>query len=465
MSMLSLRQAAMLLPSDCHATVRGDADTLFARVHSDTRSLQAGDLFVALKGERFDGNTFVAQAAAAGAVAALVHPDAPLPEGYPALIVADTKQALAALAHAWRMRFAIPLAVVTGSNGKTTTKEMIASIFRAAVGDDAVLATAGNFNNDIGLPLTLLRLRAKHRLAVIELGMNHPGETALLARIAAPTVALVNNAQREHQEFMATVEAVAQEHADALRALAPQGTAVFPADDTYTDFWRQAAGGYECLTFSTHPEADSACLAGFSSQNGLKIRIQRGSTVSSAGVSLNIDGAHNHHNALAAAAVAVACGLGDDAIVRGLESFRPAKGRMQRVGGLPFALIDDSYNANPDSVRAAIHVLAPLAGKRLLVLGDMGEVGDQGPAFHAEVGAYAAEHRIDLLVAMGEACREAVRACVSAGGRAVHVESLAAAVDALMQEQPGAGDTVLVKGSRFMAMERVVEEIKKRGGA
>ncbi|HET7772491.1 MAG TPA: UDP-N-acetylmuramoyl-tripeptide--D-alanyl-D-alanine ligase [Burkholderiaceae bacterium] len=460
-----MREAARLLPPECRATVRGNADAVFARVHTDTRSLQAGDLFVAIRGERFDGNAFLAQAAAAGAVAALVHPTAELPEGFPAVVVADTKQALAALAHAWRMRFAIPLAVVTGSNGKTTTKEMIASIFRAAVGDAAVLATAGNLNNDIGLPLTLLRLRAQHRLAVIELGMNHPGETAQLARLAAPTVALVNNAQREHQEFMATVEAVAQEHADALRVLGPRGVAVFPADDTYTDLWRQAAAGRHVLTFSTHPETDSACLAGLSSQNGLEIRIQRGSTISNAGVNLNIDGTHNHHNALAAAAVAVACGLDDDAIVRGLESFRPAKGRMQRVGGLPFALIDDSYNANPDSVRAAINVLAPLAGKRVLVLGDMGEVGDQGPAFHAEVGRFAAEQRIDLLVATGEACREAVRACAAAGGRAVHVGTPAAAVDALMQEQPGAGDTVLVKGSRFMAMERVVEEIKKRGGA
>jgi UDP-N-acetylmuramoyl-tripeptide--D-alanyl-D-alanine ligase len=465
MSMLTLHQAALLLPPECHATVRGNGDTVFARAHSDTRSLQVGDLFVALKGERFDGNDFVAQAAASGAVAALVHPDAVLPDGFPALIVADTKQALAALAHAWRMRFAIPLAVVTGSNGKTTTKEMIASVFRAAMGDEAVLATAGNFNNDIGLPLTLLRLRPQHRLAVIELGMNHPGETAQLARLAAPTVALVNNAQREHQEFMATVEAVAQEHADALRALGPDGVAVFPADDTYTDLWRQAAADRHVLTFSMHPETDSACLAGVSSQNGLEIRIQRGSTVSSAGVRLNIDGAHNHHNALAAAAVAVACGLDDAAIASGLANFRPAKGRMQRVSGLPFALIDDTYNANPDSVRAAINVLAPRSGKRVLILGDMGEVGDQGPAFHAEVGRFAAEQRIDLLVAMGEACRDAVRACAAASGRAVHVDSPAAAVDALMQEQPGAGDTVLVKGSRFMAMERVVEDIKKRGGA
>ncbi|WP_240201862.1 UDP-N-acetylmuramoyl-tripeptide--D-alanyl-D-alanine ligase, partial [Burkholderia sp. LMG 13014] len=248
MTMLSLGEAVRLIPG---ATVHGDSSVTFDRVSTDSRTAGPGDLFVALKGERFDAHDFLGDVAARGAAAALV---AHMPAGVamPAIEGGETRAALGALAHGWRKRFALPLVAVTGSNGKTTVKEMIASIFAAAVGADARLATAGNLNNDVGLPLTLLRLSAAHRLAVIEIGMNHPGETEVLARLTAPTVALVNNAQREHQEFMATVEAVALEHAAVIHALPPDGVAVFPADDAYAGIWRVAATGNRILDFALH---------------------------------------------------------------------------------------------------------------------------------------------------------------------------------------------------------------------
>jgi UDP-N-acetylmuramoyl-tripeptide--D-alanyl-D-alanine ligase len=351
----------------------------------------------------------------------------------------------------------MPLVAVTGSNGKTTVKEMIASIFAAAVGAEARLATAGNLNNDIGVPLTLLRLNASHKLAVVELGMNHPGETELLAKFAEPTVAVVNNAQREHQEFMATVEAVALEHASVIHALKPEGTAVFPADDAYAGIWRVAATGSKILDFALHTDeraVDAAVTGKLVNASRLAIATPDGHLE----VELQVLGAHNAHNALAATAAALAAGVSFDAIQRGLEAFEPVKGRLQvkraALGELAGAVvIDDTYNANPDSVRAAIDVLAAQAAPRVLVLGDMGEVGDDGPAFHREVGAYAKERGIDALYTLGDAARD-ITAAFGAG--ALHAADANALVSALAGAGYGPGATILVKGSRFMQMERVV---------
>ncbi|MBY4868353.1 UDP-N-acetylmuramoyl-tripeptide--D-alanyl-D-alanine ligase [Burkholderia sp. Bp9017] len=455
MTMLSLGEAARLIPG---ATLRGDPATTFERVSTDSRTVGPGDLFVALKGERFDAHDFLCDVAARGAAAALV---AHAPEGLamPVIEGGETRAALGALAHGWRKQFAVPLVAVTGSNGKTTVKEMIASIFAAAVGADARLATAGNLNNDIGVPLTLLRLSAAHRIAVIELGMNHPGETEILARIAAPTVALVNNAQREHQEFMATVEAVALEHAAVIHALTPDGVAVFPADDAYAGIWRVAATGNRILDFALH-EADrqvDAQVTGRLQGGELAIDTPSGRLT----LRLRALGEHNARNALAATAAALGAGIGLAAIKQGLESFEPVKGRLQvrkaSVGSLAGAtIVDDTYNANPDSMRAAIDVLAAQPAPRVLVIGDMGEVGDEGPAFHREIGAYARERGIDALFALGDASRDA---CTAYGDTARHFGDVGTLVDALLGAGYGAQATVLVKGSRYMKMERVVDAL------
>ncbi|WP_070108207.1 UDP-N-acetylmuramoyl-tripeptide--D-alanyl-D-alanine ligase [Burkholderia plantarii] len=455
MTMLTLLEAAALIPG---ATVIGDGSAAFARVSTDSRTVGEGDLFVALRGERFDAHDFLADVAARGASAALVSREAALP-GLPQLKAADTRAALGALAHGWRQRFELPLVAVTGSNGKTTVKEMIASVFAAAVGQDARLSTAGNFNNDIGLPLTLLRLAPAHRLAVIELGMNHPGETGTLAKIAAPTIALVNNAQREHQEFMATVEAVALEHASVIHALGPDGVAVFPADDRYAGIWRVAATGNRIVDFALNDDgrATPAEVTGTTHGGVLVIDTPAGRIE----VRLRALGAHNARNALAATAAALAAGVEPDAIRAGLEAFEPVKGRLQVkravLASLAGAmLIDDTYNANPDSMRAAIDVLAQCAAPRVLVIGEMGEVGDEGPTFHREIGAYARERGIDALYATGEATRDA---CAAYGAAARHFDEIGALVAALDAARYGAAATVLVKGSRYTRMERVVDAL------
>jgi UDP-N-acetylmuramoyl-tripeptide--D-alanyl-D-alanine ligase len=450
--MFSLREAAALIPG---ASVLGDDSTTFERVSTDSRSAGPGDLFVALKGERFDAHDFLPDVANRQVSAVLVS-RSPGDWRIPALRVDDTRSALGALARGWRRRFSIPLVAVTGSNGKTTVKEMIASIFAAAVGEDARLATAGNFNNDIGLPLTLMRLDGAHRLAVVELGMNHPGETQQLAQIAEPTIAVVNNAQREHQEFMATVEAVALEHASVIHALQPDGVAVFPADDAYAGIWRVAATGSRVLDFALHSaeRAVDAAVTGTFAGNRLTIDTPQGRV----DVELQVLGAHNAHNALAATAAALAAGVSLDAIREGLEAFEPVKGRLQvkraLLGTLAGAtVIDDTYNANPDSARAAIDVLATQPSPRVLVMGDMGEVGDDGPAFHREVGAYAKERGIDALFTLGDASRDMAAAY---GANAHHAAEVGELVGALVGAGYGAAATILVKGSRFMQMERVV---------
>jgi UDP-N-acetylmuramoyl-tripeptide--D-alanyl-D-alanine ligase len=441
------------------ATMRG-ADASFDSVGSDTRSLRGGELFVALRGERFDGHRFVAAARDSGAAAAMVAADvadAAARAGLPLIVVEDTRLGLGRLSSHWRGRFRIPLVAVTGSNGKTTVKEMIACVLRAEHGEEHTLATEGNLNNDIGLPLTLLRLRSKHRCAVIELGMNHPGETAYLARLAGPTVALVNNAQREHQEFMKSVADVAREHGDVFSELAADGVAVVNADDDFAGYWRglvaarpAAKGAVRVLDFGVdHP----AQVTGRYAITGFGSEITLGTPAGSTSVRLQVPGRHNVLNAVAAASAAIASGAGLAAVARGLESFRAVKGRMQRKPGRGGAvIIDDSYNANPDSVRAAIDVLSAHAGAAILVLGDMGEVGEQGEAFHAEIGRYAREKGLRRLLATGDLTERAVEAF---GEGATHFRDFDGLVAAAVGESiPGA--LILVKGSRFMRMERVV---------
>lgn len=454
-----LDQLAALLPG---SRLVGEGATPLARVHSDTRSLQAGDFFVALRGERFDAHDFLPQARAAGALAALVDDaDRLANAGLPGLVVADSRRALGQLGAAWRAQFSLPLIAVTGSNGKTTVTQMLAAILRAWQGE-AALATQGNFNNDIGLPLTLLRLRPTHRAAVVELGMNHPGEIAELAALARPTVALVNNAQREHQEFMASVEAVAEENGSVFAALPADGTAVYPADEPHAARWQALAAGRPQLRFALPEDGAPATGAEVQGQarwagEGWAVALQ--TPAGPAHLHLALAGRHNVRNALAATAAALAAGVPLATVVAGLEAFRPVAGRSAlgtaMLHGRRIALVDDSYNANPDSVRAAIELLAGLPGPRWLLLGDMGEVGDQGPAFHAEVGAHAREQGIEQLWCAGSACAEAARA-YGPGARAF---ADTAALVAALGEAPAAA-SVLVKGSRFMRMERAVAALR-----
>ena len=455
--LMTLAQAAALLPG---ALCLGDAATPILRVHSDTRSLRPGDLFVALRGERFDAHDFLPQARAAGAAAVLAERGV-AESGLPGLQVADAGLALQQLARGWRAGLQLPLIAVTGSNGKTTVTQMIAAILQAWQ-SDAALATAGNFNNHIGVPLQVLRLRqdasVHHRVAVLELGMNHPGEIATLGAIAQPTVVLVNNAQREHQEFMASVEAVALENGSAITALPADGVAVYPADDAHAAIWQALAGSRRQLRFALTPgvAADVHGRADWlADADGGHWQMVLHTPAGSATLGLQAPGAHNLHNALAAATAALAAGAPLAAIVQGLQDFRPVSGRSQigtiKLHGRSTTLINDSYNANPDSVRAAITLLAGLPGPRWLVLGDMGEVGAQGPAFHAEVGALARSSGIAHFWAAGALCVDAAQAY---GSDARHFASTAALLSALGQAPACA--SVLVKGSRFMRMEQVV---------
>lgn len=440
---------ADLLPSVAGARMTAPAD--FTGVSTNSQTVAKGNLFVALRGERFDAHDFLADVAGRGAAAVVAEQ---LPDNFslPALIVPDTRHALGQIAQVWRRRFFLPVVGVTGSNGKTTVKEMIASIFAAAWGQDNYLSTRGNLNNDIGVPLTLFRLEERHRAAVIEMGMNHPGEIARLTEIAEPTVGLVNNAQREHQEFMASVAAVAEENGAVICGLGKASSAIFPGDDEYTPLWQGFAGQRKVCSFGLAPSCDISAqwqAGDFGSVITISARDVKFS------VRISAAGVHNVRNALAACAAAMAVGIDPGSIARGLEAFAPVAGRLQRKTAANGALvIDDTYNANPDSVRAAIDVLAAAPAPRTLVLGDMGEVGSEGVAFHEEIGAYAQSHQIDHLFTLGNLARHASRAF---GQGAVHFDDM----DKLTAEITGvpASASILVKGSRFMQMERVVSHL------
>ena len=474
-SMTTLAHIHSMLPGSQLINISQEASKALAltRVSSDSRQIERGEFFIALSGERFDAHHFLSDVKKSGASAALISKQELCPDDLAAVCVGDTQIGLSELAKAWRSQFSIPLALVTGSNGKTTAKEMIASIFNAAVGDENTLVTKGNLNNEIGLPLTLLRMRKSDRLAVIELGMNHPGETAKLAQIAQANIALINNAQREHQEFMATVAAVAEEHAAALRCLPQDGIAIFPADSEYSALWRKAAGQRKVLDFAliTHQQESMASVIGCASQTN---QVDITTPVGHITVSLNTLGEHNIRNALAASAVALAAGVSLENIKLGLESFQPVNGRMQAKSlTAGKTLIDDSYNANPDSVKAAIDALKRSGNTAWLVLGDMGEVGNQGPEFHHEVGMYAAEQGITKLFVLGEQSQFTAQGFKDAKEKYALSSDVAhyADVDLLIADlsfalkNPNTLDhrhvDILVKGSRFMRMERVAQALIK----
>lgn len=452
--MLTLSEAAKLAGG-----VLTGSDAEVTRIVTDSRSIQAGDLFVALKGERFDAHDYVEQALAAGAVGAIVAAEGFALAGDASLItVDDTRLALGRLAAGWRARFSLPVIGITGSNGKTTVKEMLSAILRAHVGDDAVLVTAGNFNNDIGLPLTLFRLDETHRYAVLEMGMNHPGELTYLSGIARPDVALVNNALRAHLGQFDSVEGIARAKAEIFSGLADNGIAVINQDDANVALFAEAAAGHRVLRFGLN-QGDV-----FASCHNLGLA---GSTVdmqTPAGeiaVRLPAPGEHNVKNALAAAALALALEIPPATIARGLMQFAGVKGRLQWLTGTNGAtVVDDTYNANPDSMRAGLEVLSRLRSPRWFVMGDMGELGDTAPALHAEVGEAAKALGVDVLYTVGELSRQAADAF---GEGARHFDTLDALLAALDGTLPATA-TVLVKGSHFMNMDRVVDHLTGRKG-
>lgn len=444
------------------AKLVGSGGVAFSRVHSDSRTIEKGDLFLALSGDRFDGSIFFDQALSRGAVAIICQNDSITMErlmliGLPGLCVPNVKLALRELASGWRKKFDLSLIAVTGSNGKTTVTQMIGAVFKKLHPDEC-LVTEGNLNNDIGLSLTLLRLRHHHRRAVVELGMNHPGEIAPLAAMAQPKVALLNNAQREHLEFMGTVQAVAEENGKVIESLPSDGTAVFPLDDVFTTQWLGLAKNKNILGFGVAANSKSmpnvTCLLSVWSHNFW--RIQMNTPIGPLDFNLYIPGLHNVRNAMAATAGCLAIGLPLSVIAEGLQSFRPVKGRSQsfvmQLERHQILVVDDTYNANPDSVKAAIEVLAGLPSPRLLVLGDMGEVGDQGEFFHWEVGVLANESGIESIFTLGEASKDVAKSFKGAR----HFEDITQLHHAMLNVLPQTG-SLLVKGSRFMKMERVLE--------
>jgi len=443
MTMMSLAEAARLLPGDLHG-----ADAPIEAVSTDTRNLRPGDLFIALVGPRFDGHDFVADAERQGACAALV--SRPVAAALPQIRVADTRLALGRLGAVWRARFGGSVIALTGSNGKTTVKEMLAAILGCR---GRVLATQGNLNNDIGTPLTLLRLTSDYAYAVIEMGANHAGEIAYLTNLARPDVALVNNAGPAHLEGFGDLNGVARAKGEIYQGLGPKGIAIINRDDPYADYWSGLVCGREVYDFGLEQPARVNGRVLDADSN--RFRLQWGEQ--SVDIQLPLPGRHNLRNALAAAATALAVGIDLAAIRQGLEAMTGVAGRLQLLQGINGCqLINDAYNANPASLAAALAAFAGVPGPRWLVLGDMAELGPGAAVLHEQAGQQARSAGFHRLYGLGGYSRYAVEAFGSGGWHFETVEALIAALrEAVTQERP----TVLIKGSRSMRMERVIQAL------
>lgn len=443
----------MLSLNEIHEALEAEligSDARFEHVSTDTRKVCKGDLFVAIKGENFDGADFINDAAEKGAVAAIV--ERKVDSIIPLLLVKDARIALGKLAAFWLDRFAIPVVAVTGSNGKTTTKEMLASILREK---GEVLATQGNLNNDIGVPLTLFRLTKAHRFAVIEMGMNHHGEIAYLCKIAHPDVALVTNAASAHLAGLGSVAAVARAKGEIFEGLKTEGVAVVNADDVFAPLWKNLAAKRKIVDFGLEHEAQVSAECELKEFESI---VNMSTPQGKFTVKLAVPGLHNVKNALAATAAACALGIDEESIKAGLEKFNGVAGRMQRRKGIKGAvLVDDTYNANPESVRAAIAWLARAKEKSMLILGDMGELGMDAEKMHREIGSAAREAGIGMLFTLGKLSAEAAES-FGHGESFMDADELALKAASMIDSET----TVLVKGSRFMKMERIVEKLEKR---
>jgi UDP-N-acetylmuramoyl-tripeptide--D-alanyl-D-alanine ligase len=452
------------LARDCGGTLRGDAETRVSGVSSDTRLLEPNQLFIAIRGTAFDGHQFVAEAVAKGARAVLVSSDG-VDAGNAAVIrVEDTVLALGSLAKAHRSRFQGPVIAVTGSNGKTTTKEMCASILEAA--GHRVRRSPGNYNNEIGLPLSILGLVADDNVLVVELGMNHPGEIDALGAIASPTVGAITQIAPAHLGPMGSVEAIASAKGELLERIRSEGVAVLNADDPLV---MGQAGRFSgrVVRFGTGPEAE--VRAGSIEPTAVGTRFELATGRGSTEIELHTPGRHQVWNALCAVAAAAAADAADAPDARllaaarsGLARFRPVAGRLvlsRTASGI--TLLDDSYNANPVSVEAALRALAEIEGaaRRIAILGDMLELGPEGSDLHAQTGSAAAHAGVDLLVTVGELSRETASAARRGGIEEIVEVSDAKAAASFLRSCVRSGDAVLVKGSRGMKLEAVVRAL------
>ncbi len=430
-------------------------DHEFVGVSTDTRTVSSGQLFVALKGPNYDAHNFVQDALRKGAAGVLVQRK--LKIDAPQIVVSDTQVALGQLAAAWRQQFLIPVIAVTGSNGKTTVKEMIASIFKQ---QGSVLSTRGNFNNEIGVPLTLLQLIASHDSAVIEEGASRPGDIAYLTEMVNPTVAVVTNAAGAHLEGFGSLDAVARTKGEIFEHLPENGTAIINVDDEYAPLWKSLAGDKKIITFGLSAAAD---VRGLLSEGTLKkaeslkgCRLEITTPEGECSVLVPLMGRHNAINALAATAATLATGVKLDVIKKGLESVRPVPGRLEwKVGVNNARILDDTYNANPASFNVALDVLSAYPGDRYLALGDMAELGEKSEGFHEQAGRQARDSGVSHLYAIGEYSRFAVEAF---GEQAWHFSAQEQLVDRL-REDMNKNVTLLVKGSRSSRMDKVVEAL------
>jgi UDP-N-acetylmuramoyl-tripeptide--D-alanyl-D-alanine ligase len=462
----TLRDAAHALGAGLGGGPSGE-DVRYSVVSSDSRTLGPGALFVALRGPNFDGADFVAAAVARGAVGALV--ERQVPAAVPQIVVPDALRALQQLAKTWRGDFDIPIVAVGGSNGKTTAKEMTAAILSRM---GTCMATHGNLNNHIGVPLTLMRLEPAHRSAVVEMGANRIGDVAELVKLARPTVGLITNAGAEHLEGFGDLDGVAKGEGEMVACLEPEATAIINADDPYAGYWRSVASTRRVITFGVHAAADGGAVVGrpadFTVKNSTQT-IERGEFVTrftllcplgERQILLKAGGAHNIANALAAAAAASAAGASLEDIASGLADFRPVAGRLQlKAGARGSWIIDDSYNANPSSVRAALEVLRSLSGPTWLVLADMAELGEHTSDSHAHMGSYARDCKVQRVFAMGPQSSRAVETFGTGGEWFADVDALIRR----LQAELSPGVTVLIKGSRVNRLERVVQALTATG--
>lgn len=445
--MMRLSEIATLF----NAPMQG-ADVVFTSVGIDSRTIQPGQLFVAIAGENFDGHDFVQQALQQGAVAALVEKPSP---AQPSVQVANTRLALGQMAQHWLSHFQVPIVALTGSNGKTTVKEMLAAILVAHTGDaEQVLATQGNLNNDLGMPLTALRLRNQHRFAVLEMGMNHPGEIHYMSDLAKPDVALVNNVGSAHIGLLGSLQAIANAKGEIFDGLKQAGKAVINADDAFAQQWLKQTQSHTQITFALHQPAD--VTADYELHNTGSL-MQLFTPVGQIEFSIQVPGLHNVANALAAASLALALDIPLSAIAQGLSQFNGVAGRLRHLPGIHHtSLIDDTYNANPSSMKAAIDVLAKQTGRRLMVMGDMAELGDMAVQLHREIGEYARQQGVNHLFTLGSLSQSASS---SFGAGAQHFSELPDLLNVLHQ-QLQQGDVILIKGSRSAGMERVTQALQ-----
>ncbi len=431
-----------------------DGPTLqFEGCSTDSRTLKEGQLFIAISGERFDGHDFMDVARQRGAVAAIVEREAD--QGLAQIKVENTRKAMGELARYWRSKFTIPLVAITGSNGKTTVKEMLSSILGL---DAPVLATQGNLNNDIGVPLTLFGLDRQYRYAVIEMGANHPGEISWLSHIARPSVAVITQCAPAHLEGFGSVAGVARAKAEIYEGLEPEGIAVINNDDEFAPFWYERTENFQSLGFGIKTPADISADDISYIKGGIRQEFKLLTPAGKVRIELALPGRHNIMNALAAAACAHALNFDLAQIKRGLEKVMPVKGRLQPKPGMNGStILDDTYNANPASLQAGVEVLQHYSGKHWLILGDMGELGEESGELHSRAGQMAKDNGIERLFALGPLSREAAR---SFDEGAEHFNSSDALIDRV-KSLVTPDVTLLVKGSRAMQMERIVDALQE----